>query len=190
MTSPAQSAQQAIYAVVRPRWSATLTEPQRTAWREFTEQFPRHDQLGQQYAPSGIARFCGCNAIAYKYAGTFLDDPPADLHCAQPTLVTIPTATSAPQALEIYMEGTLNADEYWVLASILGCSPGTHNLQNLWRPIAFGPDALPFTYNAIAAYTATFGALISAKKIAARFQIANTATGTISKPQIATTITT
>jgi hypothetical protein len=130
------------------------------------------------------------NAISYKYAGLFLDDPPFDLHCHQPQLVTIPTATSAPQALEIHMEGTLDADEYWVLASILGCSPGTHNLQNLWRPIAFGPDVLPFTFNAIATYTATFGPLISATKIATRFQIANTATGTISRPIIVTAIVT
>ena len=190
MTSPAQLAQQALYAAVRPRWSATLTEAQRTAWRAFTEQYPRKDQLGQKYVPCGIARFCGMNAISYKYAHRFLDDPPADLHCHQPTLVTIPTATSTPQALEIHIEGTLDADEYWVLASILGCSAGTFYLTNRWSAIAFGADALPYTFNATAAYTATFGPLIAAAKIAARFQIANTATGTISRPIFTTTIVT
>jgi hypothetical protein len=183
MTSPAQTAQQNLMAAVRPRWSSTLTETQRRAWREFTEQFTRHDQLAQAYAPSGIARFCGCNIISYKYAGTFLDDPPVDLHCHQPTAVEILTATAAPQTLTIRMYGTLDANESWVLGSTPAKSVGFHNLANLWRPLAFGTNALPFTYNAIAAYTATFGPLLAAKRIGVRFQIANAATGTISQPQ-------
>lgn len=190
MGSTAQNAWRAIYKVVGKRWWNNLTEAQRLAWRTFTEQFPRSDQLGQVYAPSGVARHSGCNAIAYNFAGTFLDDPPPDLHCHQPTQLEILTATAAPQALSIRMYGTLDANEYWTLDATPGKSPGRHNFATLYRPIANGTNALPYTDNAIAAYTAAIGALVAAKKFAVRFRIANVATGTISRPQTAQAIVT
>jgi len=182
MGSTAQNTQRAIYSVVMPRWRDNITETQRLAWRTFTEQYPRSDQLSQKYAPSGVARFIGCNAISYYYAGTFIDDPPRDLHCHQPQSVAITVATAAPQALEILMDGTLDADEYWSLRATPQVSVGKYNLSTLFRPIDSGTNALPYTYDAIAAYTAAIGPLIAGKKFAVRFQIANVATGTISIP--------
>ena len=76
MSSPAQDAQRLIYKAVYPRWSGNLTEAQRTAWRAFTENYPRQDQLGHGYCPSGQSRFNGCNSISWKYAAAWLDDPP------------------------------------------------------------------------------------------------------------------
>ena len=182
MGSTAQDTWRAIYRVIGARWKANLTDAQRRAWNEFTEQYPRHDQLSQRYAPSGVARHSGCNAISYYYAGTFIDDPPPDLHCHQPKSVAITIATAAPQALEILMDGTLDADEYWSLRATPQVSVGKYNLNTLFRPIASGTNALPYTYDAIAAYTAAIGPLIAGKKFAVRFQIANVATGTISIP--------
>ena len=180
MSSPAQDAQRLIIAAIYPRWSDTLTDAQREAWRKFTDSYPRHDALGQQYTPSGQNRHMGCNAISYKYNATFINDPPADLHCHQPTALIILTATVTPQALSIRMYGTLDADEYWVLTATPLQNAGVANVTSLWRPLAFNTDALPFTYNAIGAYTATFSALLAGKKVHARLQIANVATGTIS----------
>jgi hypothetical protein len=182
--STAQNAWRAIYKVVGKRWWNNLTDNPRQAWRTFTENYPRTDQLRQVYAPSGVARHSGCNAISYFYAGTYLDNPPKDLHCHQPTRLEILTATAAPQALSIRMYGTLDADEYWVLSATPCKSIGRHNFTTLFRYIASGTNALPYTDNAIAAYTAAIGALLASKKFAVRFQIANAATGTISKPQI------
>jgi hypothetical protein len=182
MSSPAQDAWRLIFKAVAARWNANLTDAQRLAWRTFTERYPRHDQLSQTYAPSGQSRHAGCNAISYCYAGAVLDDPPADLHCHQPTLLEILTATATPQALSIRMTGTLDADEYWVLTAAPLTNVGKSNVNNLWRPLDFDDDALPHTENAIAAYTANFSALVAGKKIHVRFQIANVATGTISQP--------
>jgi hypothetical protein len=78
------------------------------------------------------------------------------------------------------MSGTLDPDEYWVLYATPLCNLGVFNVTRLWRPLAFGADALPYTYNAIGAYTATFSPLLAGKKVWARLQIANVATGTIS----------
>jgi hypothetical protein len=182
MSSAAQDAQRLIFKTASLRWNSTLTDAQRLAWRTFTETYPRTDQLSQRYAPSGQSRHAGCNAIAYAYAGTFLDDPPPNLHCHQPTKIEILTATAAPQALSIEMSGTLDADEYWVLTAAPLTNVGKTNVGNLWRPLDFGSDALPHTEDAIVAYTAKFSALVAAKRIHVRFQIANVATGTISCP--------
>ena len=180
MSSAAQDAQRAIFAAIYPRWSTNLTDAQREAWRQFTDNYPRRDQLSQSYAPSGQSRFNGCNAISYKYAGTWLNDPPADLHCHQPTAVEILTATVTPQALSIRMYGTLDANEWWVLCATPLTALGVANVSRLWRPLAFGANALPYTFDAIADYTSKFSALTASEKVWARLQIANVATGTIS----------
>jgi len=182
MSSAAQDAWRLIFKAAAARWNANLTDAQRQAWRTFTENYPRKDQLGQRYAPSGQNRHASCNAISYAYAAAWLDNPPPDLHCHQPTLVTILTATAAPQALTIRMYGTLDDDEFWVLSAAPLTNVGRSNVTNLWRPLDFGNDALPFTYDAIAEYTAKFSALVAGKKIHVKFQIANVATGTISCP--------
>ena len=78
------------------------------------------------------------------------------------------------------MYGALDADEYWVLSATPLTNLGVLNVTRLWRPLAFGNDALPFTYDAIAEYTAKFEPLVAAQKVHVRFQIANVATGTIS----------
>lgn len=182
MSSAAQDAWRLIFKAAALRWNATLTEEQRRAWRTFTENHPRNDSLRQSYAPSGQNRHAGCNAISYLYAGTFLDDPPLDLHCHQPAGVEIITATAAPQALEVTMSGTLDADEYWVLSAAPLKNVGRQNVNNLWGPLDFDNDPLPYTDDAIAAYTAKFSALTAGKRIHIKFQIANVATGTISTP--------
>jgi hypothetical protein len=180
MSSAAQDAWRLIFKAAALRWNSTLTEAQREAWRNFTENYPRHDSLRQVYAPSGQGRHAGCNTISYAYAGTFLDDPPADLHCHQPTEIEILTATAAPQALELRMYGTLEAEEYWVLGAAPLKNVGRSNVKNIWGPLHFSNDALPFTYDAIAEYTAKFTPLTAGKRIHIKFQIANVATGTIS----------
>lgn len=180
MSSAAQDARRLIFKAAAERWNANLTDAQRLAWRKFTDNYPRTDQLGQRYAPSGQGRHAGCNAISYAYAGSFIDDPPPDLHCHQPTKIEILTATADPQALSIRMYGTLDADEYWVLNATPLTNVGAFNVTRLWRPLDFGADALPYTYDAITAYTAKFSALIAGKKVHVRLQIANVATGTIS----------
>jgi hypothetical protein len=121
-----------------------------------------------------------CNINSWKYGGAWLDDPPADLHCHQPTALEILTATVTPQALSIRMYGTLDADEYWVLTATPLQNLGVSYTGHLWRPLDFNDDALPFTYDAIAEYTTKFTALATSKKVHARLQIANIATGTIS----------
>jgi hypothetical protein len=181
MSSSAQDAWRLIFKTVAARWNSTLTELQRQAWRTFTENFRRQDQLAQSYAPSGQNRHAGCNAISYQYGGVYLDDPPRDLHCHQPTNVEILTATATPQALEIRMYGTLDADERWVLSATPLTNAGRSNVNNIWRPLDFSDDALPYTYDAIAEYTAKFSALVAGKKINVKFQIANVGTGTISQ---------
>ena len=180
MSSPAQDAWRLIFKAAALRWNSTLSDTQREAWRTFTDAYPRADALAQSYAPSGQNRHAGCNAISYAYAAAFIDDPPSDLHCHQPTFVQITTATAAPQALEILMHGTLDADEYWVLSASPLTNVGFNNPSRLWRPLDFGSDALPFTYDAIATYTAKFSALSATKKLFIRLQIANVATGIIS----------
>ena len=181
MSSAAQDAWRLIFKAAAARWNSTLTEAQRRAWCAFTENFPRTDQLSQAYAPSGQNRHAGCNAVSSMYDASWLDDPPHDLHCHQPTQLEILTATAAPQLLSIRMYGTLDADEYWVLTAAPLTNVGRSNVSNLWRPLDFDDDALPHTEDAIAAYTAKFSALVAGKKIHVRFQIANVATGTISQ---------
>lgn len=180
MSSAAQDAWRLIFKAAALRWNSTLTDNQRRAWRTFTENYIRNDALRQTYAPSGQNRHAGCNAISYGYAATFLDEPPPDLHCHQPTAVEILTATAAPQALELRMYGTLDADEYWVLSAAPLTNVGKQNVKNIWGPLDFATDALPYTADVIAEYTAKFSALTAGKRIHIKFQIANVATGTIS----------
>jgi hypothetical protein len=102
-----QTDYQDIFKAGALRWNGNLTDDQRNAWRKFSQQYPRVDQLRQGYAPSGQNRHAGCNAVAYRYGGGFLDDPPPDLACDQPTSVEILAATETPQLLTVRMTGSL-----------------------------------------------------------------------------------
>ena len=181
MSSPAQDDNRLIFKAAALRWNAVLTDAQREAWRIFTERFPRTDQLGQKYAPSGQNRHAGCNAIANLVGYMWLDDPPLDLHCNQPQTLQIVTATAAPQALLVSVGDLMDADEIWLLCGTPQTNVGKHNVENLWRPFLTCADPLPTTYDAILEYTAKFAPLVAGKKVNIKFQILNGRTGTISQ---------
>lgn len=180
MSSQAQDDQRTIFEAAALRWNANLTDAQRLAWRAFTDRYPRQDVLGQTYAPSGQNRHAACNAITNTYNGFWLDDPPLDLHCHQPTGVIILVATAAPQSLLISMEGVSDDEEYWEIHAAPLTNAGRSNVNHLWRPCANGSDHLPYSYDAIGEYTAKFSALAPGKRVHVKLRVANVYTGTIS----------
>jgi hypothetical protein len=125
-----QTDYQDIFKAGALRWNANLTDDQRKRWREFSQLYPRTDQLAQGYAPSGQCRHAGSNAVAYRYGGGFLDDPPANLDCPQPTNVEILAATETPQLLSVRMSGSLAA---------AGGTLQTTPLGAYWDGIAWSP---------------------------------------------------
>jgi hypothetical protein len=190
MSTSFQNAQRAAMKVVALRWNSTLTEAQRTAWRAFTEGYPLRDQLGQVYTPSGFNRFTQCNLASYVYAGTFLNDPPDALTADQPTAVSITIAQASPATLQVNMQGTLAAGEYWVLQANDPKNPGRYNPGETFRPLASGQNALPYTADVTAAYLASFKPLVTGQRVWVLFSIANTTTGTLSKRLLATALIT
>jgi len=179
--SPAQNSWQTNFKNAALRWNSTLTETQRQAWRQLATQRVRMDSLKQSYTMSGQNLHAACNAVTHGYSGNYLDDAPAHLHVHQPTGLSIITASSFVQILHIALDGTLDADELWILASTPQCKPGFNSPQRLWRTITIGSTPLPTTYSAISDYTTAFGPLILGKKLYAKLSIANMSTGAVSQ---------
>jgi hypothetical protein len=177
MSSALQTAQRQIFKVVIPRWSSVLTDAQRAAWCAFTQDYPRQDQLGQRYVPSGFNRFTQANVVSYALAGTFINDPPQDLQVSQPTLVIVVALAASPLAVKLSINSPLKSGEYWILSATDPRNAGRIAPGQIWRPLASANTALPQTVDASAAYAASFKPLTSGKRVFFSLRIANTTNG-------------
>lgn len=74
-----QLACRASMSALATAWSATLSEPQRAAWRKYGAQHPRNNTWGTPVFSSGYAHFIRCNFTRHRLdaATPFLDPPTA-----------------------------------------------------------------------------------------------------------------
>lgn len=82
-SSPAQPASayrdtvQAALTALTQAWSGTLTESQRTGWRQYAKTWPDHNRLGQVIQHTGFNHFVRCNFYFYvAYSSIQFSNPP------------------------------------------------------------------------------------------------------------------
>lgn len=69
----------ATITALSQRWSGTLTEQQRTTWREYAHQHPQPDRFGQLHLVNGYTRYIQINFHRYRIDTEFaFDDAPFD----------------------------------------------------------------------------------------------------------------
>ena len=96
--SVAQNTQRAHLAYLTQRWGKTLTEPQRTAWRDYAAGTSWTNRVGTSATISGIAAYLRLNSLLLQSGNTVQDTAPTLLgHAGQATF----TFTAADTALAI-----------------------------------------------------------------------------------------
>ena len=96
--SPAQNGVRARLAYLTQRWGKTLTEPNRTAWRDYAIGTSWTNRVGQAASISGIAAYLRLNSLLLQAGYAVQDTAPTLLgHAGTPTF----TITAEPTGLLI-----------------------------------------------------------------------------------------
>ena len=101
-----QLAARAVITALSQAWSATLTNAQRSAWRQYARTHPRPNRWGIPNNTSGYNRFIRINAYEYRRTQALAYTTPpiaADLHPPVHTLTAYQNGT-------IEISGTLSPD--------------------------------------------------------------------------------
>ena len=162
--NPASAAQ----GVVRGRMSVnsaawrTLTDAQRAGWTDLGLSMTRTDSLGQSYTLTGFQAYCSVNNNLLAGAEAVLSAAPA---IVTPSSLATVTITSAAGTLSIaYTATPLPANTHLAIFASPQRSPG-RAFEGDFRLLAETAAAAASPYNALAAYTAKFGAPIVGQKI-------------------------
>jgi len=115
------------FAAVTPRWSANLTEAQRSAWRSLALSANHTDVFGNHKRYSGFHLFVSLNLNLQYFLNTLLDNAPANLDVTAPTNL-LATAASAPDSLTItFAPDPVPADHALAIFATDTLAPGINN---------------------------------------------------------------
>jgi len=108
-----QSAVRNIIATLSRAWAA-LTDAQRTAWRNYADQHPTTNRLGQQVTPTGFNQYVGLNFFLLDNADSAIDSPPSVPPSASIATLTLIGAPSSGVGGEVGVttSGTPSASAY------------------------------------------------------------------------------
>lgn len=155
-----------------------LTTSQIAAWNSAVQNFQATDIFGDIKKPSGINLFVKLNAnLVNAGVTTPLTDPPG--LTTSPTFVHFSaTAAAGTPALSIVFTPTpVPTATTYIIEATAPQSPGKSFLKNQYRKIGVVAAAATSPFNALAAYTAKFGALIAAEKVGIRIKAIDNTTG-------------
>lgn len=165
-----------------------LTQSQRNAWNSQVSEWAKTDIFGDIVNPTGKNLFTLVNMNLENAGGTPVSVPPSKVGVESPTAVTI-TATAGTPSLSItFGPSPVPTDLVAVVDMTAQLGAGIGYFKNQFRQIATIPTAGTSPYDALAAYTARFGALIEGKKIAVRIKFINSVTGEVSQSLVSSVI--
>lgn len=141
-TSTKQTAARASLGSIAASWN-TLTDLQRTAWKDWAALNPVVNRLGLPQIVSGINAFIQCNARLQQQGFAFNADPPVNPGPAQ---FDTPSATpTAPDSIDVDVaSGTLGTGEQLLLWMTLPALPGRDPNFNQARLVGYSAVAATF----------------------------------------------
>lgn len=165
-----------FFTMLSQSWR-TLTDTQRQAWNGAVENFQRTDIFGDIKKPSGINLYMRLNQNLLNAGGAIIDTPPAPT--STPESITFSSAPNGtvPALSIVFAPSPVPADVAYVIEATPCLSPGKSFIKNQYRNIKVIPAAGATPNNALAAYTAKFGDLVTGQIVGLRIKAVDLLTG-------------
>lgn len=139
-----------------------LTQDQRNAWRDATQNFPKTNQFGSIYYLSGSALYQSLNNTLQTVGGTPISDPPLPQEVAALVSISLTMAKGTPAASLVYSPTPVPADTAFMVFATQGVSAGIAYVKNQYRLIEVLDAADVSPANILASYTTKFGTVPNA----------------------------
>ena len=166
----------------------TLTEDQRTAWRNAVSNWSTTDVFGDIINPSGSNLYSRLNINITNAGGSAILLPPAPIGATALTSLAVSAAAGAGTVGITFAPGTVPAGHAAVLDATANLSPGIANANSQFRQIDVLAAAEASPYAAGTSYVAKFGGLSAGQRVFVRMRFVNTTTGERSQALVGTTI--
>ena len=162
-------------------WSgAALDDTKRAAWRAFAAANPVKDVFGNTVTLTGHQMFVRLNRNLDTFSLPRIYTPPTSLACGGPVSLSVTAEAGTPDVLTITAGTNPAGSEGALVEAAAQQSPGRTFIGSRYRVIMATLTASP--WDAKAAYTAKFGALVAGKKIPIRVSYITQATGAAGIP--------
>jgi len=155
----------------------SLTQTQIAAWRSAVGNFSKTDIFGDIRHPSGINLFVKLNVNLARIGVASLTDPPAPGTVEAVTSIIVTASSITPSLSVAYLPTPVPANTKLVVSATPLESAGKNFVKSEFRDIAIINAATASPYNALAAYTARFGALIAGQQVFFKLTPINDVTG-------------
>ena len=110
-TNPNTSRQQAVRLAIQTlaqRWSAQLSDAQRSAWNTYGDNVSVLDKIGNAINLSGFNWYVGNNALIDQLGGTYVDDGPVIFTRAESDTTFNPSTSEATQLISVAFDTGLD----------------------------------------------------------------------------------
>lgn len=179
-TDPAQVSKTALQFVTQ-QW-AQIDPGARNAWRNFAQQFPVTDSMGQQIFLTGHQWFVKLNCRLRRIPGPIEPSPPDTPGFPSFLTAVIDTFPSVANIELTSIFPTLETDQHiWVYTAITN-SPGKTWVENLYRLTSQIEGAGDLPYNMADDIIARHGSLSPGQTVHLRFHRFDAEHGRISPP--------
>lgn len=185
--SIAQVAVRARFTQFSQAWRG-LTDAQRDAWRGAVNNWATTDVFGDIVNPSGSTLYTRLNINITNAGGVAISLPPAPVGASALLGLTVTAAEGVPAVDVVYDPGVVPAGHAAIVDATALLSAGVNNANSNFRQIAVLAAAAATPFDALAAYTAKFGALTAGQRLFVRMRFVNIATGERSQALVASTI--
>jgi hypothetical protein len=140
---------------------AALTSAQQAAWASYAASHPYVDRLGQSIILTGQNMYVAINTQLVNCGASTVSVPPADSSVWSPSDLAF-TATAGTPALSVTWTAG-DAADYLLIAWAKPQSSGRSFVSNYWQEAVEAADGA--TYNALAGFTAQYGALAIGQRL-------------------------
>lgn len=158
-----------------------LTADQRNSFNNAVNDFTSKDIFGDVKIKSGFSLFVQLNNNIVRNGGTAINTAPAPVAVEPVTTLTVTMASGTPSLSIAFAPTPIPADHAMEIWATNGLSAGVSFVKSEYRLIKSVAAAQTTPYNALAAYTAVFGAVPEiGKKVFFKARLVNIVTGQVS----------
>ena len=159
-----------------------LTEGQRNAWIEATQDWLTTNIFGDSITPNGMNLFVGVNTNLLNAGVPTVNVPPNKVGADALTSIGVSSDVGNTEIELAFTPTPVPANHVLVVEATAPVSPGINFFKNRYRQIAVLPTATATDENIWTAYVDKFGVPAVGKKIGVRAKFINTVTGEVSLP--------
>jgi hypothetical protein len=164
-----RSFMRSAFAAASSGWSA-LTGAQQSAWNAYGNLYPITDALGQSITLTGQQQFVSCGTQLLNCGQALPTLPPATNAVYSPVVSAfVPNQTTTPSFLRTLIAGP--AGSFLLAAFGQQVSAGVGFWKTFWQMLSQPASTTAVT--ALAPYQAHFGALVTGRRVFAKFTPVN-----------------